>query len=82
MDAARAQPRRTRSPELDRPTDREREALSHVATGRSNGEVAAVLTISPATARTYVSRLLTKLGGRDRAQLVVIAHRAGIVAAQ
>jgi DNA-binding NarL/FixJ family response regulator len=82
MDAARAQPRPTRSPELDRLTDREREVLSHVAAGRSNDEVAAVLTISPATARTYVSRLLTKLGARDRAQLVVIAHRAGIVAAE
>lgn len=80
MDAARAQPRPVRSPALDRLTDREREVLSHVATGRSNDEVAAVLTISPATARTYVSRLLTKLDARDRAQLVVIAHRAGMVA--
>ena len=80
MDAARAQPRPVRPAALDRLTDREKEVLSHVATGRSNDEVAAVLTISPATARTYVSRLLTKLDARDRAQLVVIAHRAGIVA--
>jgi len=61
-------------------TEREREVLQRVALGESNAEVGAALHISPATARTYVSRLLTKLGARDRAQLVVIAYESGLVA--
>ena len=60
-------------------TDREREVLAQVGVGRSNDEAAAALHISPATARTYVSRLLTKLGARDRAQLVVVAYETGLV---
>jgi DNA-binding NarL/FixJ family response regulator len=60
-------------------TAREREVLVQVATGRSNAEIGAVLSISSATARTYVSRLLTKLDARDRAQLVVIAYESGLV---
>lgn len=62
-------------------TDREREVLAEVGRGRSNDEVGAVLFISPATARTYVSRLLGKLGVRDRAQLVVVAYESGLVTA-
>lgn len=60
-------------------TQREREVLSQVGKGWSNDEIAADLVISPATARTYVSRLLAKLDARDRSQLVVIAHRSGLV---
>jgi DNA-binding NarL/FixJ family response regulator len=59
-------------------TDRERDVLAAVAQGLSNDEVAAALHLSQATVRTYVSRLLTKLAARDRAQLVVIAYRAGL----
>ena len=58
---------------------REREVLAEIGLGHNNAEIAARLYISPATARTYVSRLLHKLEARDRAQLVVIAHRAGLV---
>ncbi|HKT02805.1 MAG TPA: response regulator transcription factor [Rugosimonospora sp.] len=60
-------------------TDREREVLALVGTGRSNDEIAARLVLSPATARTHVSRIMTKLGARDRAQLVVAAYEAGLV---
>ncbi len=61
-------------------TEREREILRHVGLGESNDEIAERLTISPATARTYVSRLLAKLDARDRAQLVIIAYESGLVA--
>lgn len=60
-------------------TAREREVLAHVGAGRSNAEIGAVLHLSPDTARTYVSRLLTKLAARDRSQLVVIAYESGLV---
>ncbi|MCY1143557.1 response regulator transcription factor [Actinoplanes sp. Pm04-4] len=60
-------------------TDRERDVLTEVARGRANDEIAVVLHLSPATVRTYVSRLLTKLNARDRAQLVVVAYRTGLV---
>lgn len=63
-------------------TPREAEVLAEIGTGRSNDEIAERLYISPATARTYVSRLLAKLEARDRAQLVAIAHRAGLVRGQ
>ncbi|WP_374273678.1 response regulator transcription factor [Actinoplanes sp. M2I2] len=59
--------------------DRERDVLTEVAHGRANDEIAAALHLSPATVRTYVSRLLTELGPRDRAQLVVVAYRTGLV---
>lgn len=59
-------------------TERELEVLRLVARGRTNDELAAELFLSPATARTYVSRLLTKLDARDRVALVLLAHRAGL----
>lgn len=64
---------------IERLTEREAEVLTEIGTGRNNAEIGERLHISPATARTYVSRLLAKLEARDRAQLVVIAHRAGLV---
>ena len=60
-------------------TEREREVLALVGRGMSNEEIARELFLSPATARTYVSRLLTKLGARDRARLVVLAYETGLV---
>ncbi|MFD8530763.1 response regulator [Streptosporangium canum] len=60
-------------------TEREREVLALVGQGLSNQEIGAELFLSPATARTHVSRAMTKLGARDRAQLVVIAYRTGLV---
>lgn len=64
---------------LESLTAREAEVLARVARGESNAEVGASLHISPATARTYVSRLLAKLGARDRSQLVVIGYESGLV---
>ena len=60
-------------------TDREREIVSLVATGLSNDEIAARLVVSPLTAKTHVSRAMTKLGVRARAQLVVLAYETGLV---
>ncbi|MEU4764197.1 response regulator transcription factor [Actinosynnema sp. NPDC023794] len=60
-------------------TAREREILALVAAGMSNEEIAEHLVISPATSRTHVSRVMTKLGARDRAQLVVLAYESGLV---
>jgi DNA-binding NarL/FixJ family response regulator len=60
-------------------TDREREVMALVAGGLSNAEIADRLVISPATARTHVSRAIVKLGARDRAQLVVFAYESGLV---
>ncbi len=81
MDAAAVTPRRD-DRRLAVLTDREREVLTHIAAGRSNDELARELSISPATARTYVSRLLAKLDARDRSQLVVFAYESGLVAPQ
>jgi DNA-binding NarL/FixJ family response regulator len=72
--AAPAAPRR-----LAELTDREREVVALVGTGLSNDEIAARLVVSPATAKTHVSRAMVKLGARDRAQLVVFAYEAGLV---
>jgi len=60
-------------------TDRELEVLKMVARGMSNAEIAEELTISPATAKTHVAHLLTKLDARDRIQLVIIAYQSGLV---
>ena len=60
-------------------TDREREVLTLVGEGLSNAEIAGRLYVSPATAKTHVSRAMVKLGARDRAQLVVIAYESGLV---
>jgi DNA-binding NarL/FixJ family response regulator len=62
-------------------TDRECEVLRLVAAGMSNGEIADHLRISPATAKTHVAHLLTKLDARDRVQLVIIAYQAGFATA-
>jgi DNA-binding NarL/FixJ family response regulator len=64
---------------LDALTAREREIMALVAKGLSNDEIAELLTISPATAKTHVSRAMVKLGARDRAQLVVLAYQSGLV---
>ena len=63
---------------LDTLTGREREIAAWVATGRSNTEIAEALFLSPATVRTHVTRAMTKLNARSRAQLVVLAVRAGL----
>jgi DNA-binding NarL/FixJ family response regulator len=59
-------------------TEREREVLTMVARGLSNAEIAEELTISPATAKTHVAHLLTKLDARDRIQLVILAYQSGL----
>ena len=60
-------------------TEREREITVLVATGLSNDEIASRLVLSPATVKTHVNRAMTKVGARDRAQLVVFAHRSGLI---
>lgn len=67
------------NPGLVELTDREREILALIGQGLNNDEIGRRLYISPATARTHVSRAMTKLGARDRAQLVVIAYQSGLV---
>jgi DNA-binding NarL/FixJ family response regulator len=76
-----AQPGRHRPPPeaLDELTEREREVLALVAQGLSNQEIAERLVISPATAKTHVSRTMMKLQAHDRAQLVVLAYETGLV---
>ena len=76
--AARAKEPRPAA-ELDVLTDREREVMALVAGGLSNDEIGQRLYMSPATARTHVSRAMTKLGARDRTQLVVAAYESGLV---
>lgn len=66
-------------PRLGDLTDREREVLTLIGEGLDNQEIASRLVVSKATARTHVSRAMTKLGARDRAQLVVIAYQSGLV---
>lgn len=65
-------------PGIDDLTERERSVLEHLATGRSNAEIAAELFLSEATIKTHISHVLTKLGVRDRVQAVIAAFTAGI----
>jgi DNA-binding NarL/FixJ family response regulator len=65
--------------ELEPLTDREREVMALVAAGLSNEDIAERLVVSPATAKTHVSRAMVKLAARDRAQLVVLAYETGLV---
>jgi DNA-binding NarL/FixJ family response regulator len=74
-----ARPDPANATELEPLTERERDVLTAVGRGLSNDEIAAELFISPLTAKTHVSRLRSKLQARDRAQLVVIAYRTGLV---
>jgi DNA-binding NarL/FixJ family response regulator len=67
-----------RAERLDVLTAREREVVALVAAGLSNDEIAGRLFMSPLTAKTHVSRAMTKLGMRDRAQLVVLAYETGL----
>jgi DNA-binding NarL/FixJ family response regulator len=74
-----ARPRTPRPRELNGVTGREHEILTLVGRGLSNAEIAAHLHISPGTAKAHVASLLTKLGARDRVQLVIVAYDAGLV---
>lgn len=76
--AARPEPRLPESDVLDELTAREREVVELVALGLTNGEIAQQLVITPATAKTHVSRAMIKLHARDRAQLVVFAYETGL----
>jgi DNA-binding NarL/FixJ family response regulator len=78
--AALPAPARTDASALAGLTDREREVLALVARGLSNAELAERIHVSLATAKTHVGHLLTKLGARDRAQLVMLAYETGLVA--
>ncbi len=77
--ASASRPPAAANGDLDRLTEREREVIRLVAAGRTNDEIAAELHISPMTAKTHVSRAMTKLGARDRAQVVVFAYESGFV---
>ena len=81
IDTYVARPQPSAKPEhegLDELTTREREVLELIARGLTNAEIADALHVSPLTAKTHVSRILMKLGARDRVQLVVIAYESGI----
>ena len=67
------------SPRLNALTDREREVMTLVAEGLSNDEIAGRLVLSPATAKTHVSRIMTKLAVRDRTQLVILAYESAMI---
>ncbi|MGW6457375.1 response regulator [Streptomyces sp. NPDC055078] len=67
------------SPRLNALTEREREVMGLVGAGLSNDEIARRLVLAPATAKTHVSRIMTKLDVRDRAQLVILAYESGMI---
>ncbi len=67
------------SPRLNALTEREREVMGLVGAGLTNDEIARRLVLSPATAKTHVSRIMTKLDVRDRAQLVILAYESGMI---
>ena len=77
--AKRPDPLRAGIDDLSVLTEREREVLTLIARGMNNDEIAEALVVSPATAKTHVSRVMGKLDARDRAQLVVIAYESGLV---
>ena len=77
--AKRPEPTQVVPADLASLTEREREVLTLIARGMSNDEIAEALVVSPATAKTHVSRVMGKLDARDRAQLVVIAYESGLV---
>jgi DNA-binding NarL/FixJ family response regulator len=79
--ASRPQIRRPSTEELDELTKREREVMALAAHGLTNHEIAQRLVVSPATAKTHVSRAMVKLHARDRAQLVAFAYQTGLVGA-
>jgi DNA-binding NarL/FixJ family response regulator len=77
--ARRPQPSQQPITTLDGVTDREREVLTLIGRGLSNDEIARALHVTMATTKTHVSRLLAKLGARDRAQLVIAAYETGLI---
>ncbi len=78
--AAGIQKKLPNDPRLAELTAREREVLVQIGTGKTNAEIAAELFITPLTAKTHVSRIIGKLGVRDRTSLVVLAYESGLIA--